>query len=306
MHHADALECAVTRTSTQLGTVGLIGLGQMGGAIGRTLLRGGWHVVAWNHTPRALEEAAEHGADIASDPADVARKARVIVTSLPDAAAVRSIAFGERGLVAGASAGSLLVDTSTISPEEARELGVELSKHQVGFLDGPVSGGVGGAESGQLAIMLGGPVEYVEIARPVLSHIAGVVMHCGPVGAGQIAKACNQLVVMATHEAVAEALVLARSAGLDPWQMRDVMMAGYAASPILDVQGPRMLRHDFVPGGKARFHLKDIATISHLASEAGLDLPAFRAAASQIARLVERDGGDLDNSAIVTMIERPR
>jgi 2-hydroxy-3-oxopropionate reductase len=278
----------------------------MGGAICRTLLRGGWRVVVWNHTRPSVDAAAEHGAQIADDPADVARQAQVILTSLPDVAAMRSIAFGDRGLVAGASEGSLLVDTSTISPAEARAIAYELLAMGVGFLDAPVSGGIGGAESGQLAVMVGGTDESVERARAVLSSIGRIVMHCGPVGAGQVAKACNQLVVMATHEAVAEALVLAQVAGLDPWRVRDVLMAGYAASPILDVQGPRMLRQDFVPGGKARFHLKDIATISQLADEAGIELPAFRAAASQIQRLVANGGGDLDHSAVVTMIDRPR
>jgi 2-hydroxy-3-oxopropionate reductase len=292
--------------TTQSATVGLIGLGQMGGAICRTLLRNDWQVVAWNHTRAKLEAAADAGARIAEDPADVARRAQIILTALPDSAALRSIAFGDRGILAGASGGCLLVDTSTISPVEARDLAIELSSHDVGFLDAPVSGGVRGAESGQLAIMLGGPAEYVERAQPILACIGKLVVHCGPAGAGQIAKACNQLVVMETHQAVAEALVLAQAAGLDPWQMREVMLAGYASSPILEIQGPRMLRKDFIPGGKARYHLKDIATISHLASEAGIELPGFRAAATQLERLVELDGGDLDNSAVVTMIQRPR
>jgi 2-hydroxy-3-oxopropionate reductase len=277
----------------------------MGGAICHTLLRGGWDVVAWDIAASAVDAVVRSGAQAAPDPAAVASQAQVILTSLPDAEALRTIAFGNRGLVLGASAESLLVDTSTISPAEARSLAAELAPHGIGFLDAPVSGGVGGAESGQLAVMVGGSVDHAERARPILSCIGKSVMHCGPVGAGQIAKACNQLVVMATHESVAEALVLAQSFGLDPWRIREVLLAGYAASPILEIQGPRMLRHEFAPGGKARYHMKDIVTISNLASEAGIDLPGFNAAAGQFKRLVGAGGGDLDNSAIITVIERP-
>jgi 2-hydroxy-3-oxopropionate reductase len=277
----------------------------MGGAICHTLLRGGWDVVAWDIAASAVDAVVRSGAQAAPDPAAVASQAQVILTSLPDAEALRTIAFGNRGLVLGASAESLLVDTSTISPAEARSLAAELAPHGIGFLDAPVSGGVGGAESGQLAVMVGGSVDHAERARPILSCIGKSVMHCGPVGAGQIAKACNQLVVMATHESVAEALVLAQSFGLDPWRIREVLLAGYAASPILEIQGPRMLRHEFAPGGKARYHMKDIVTISNIASEAGIDLPGFNAAAGQFKRLVGAGGGDLDNSAIITVIERP-
>lgn len=287
----------------QQGAVGVIGLGQMGGAICRTLLRGGWRVVAWDLAQPAVDAAVEAGAEAASDPADVATRAHVIITSVPDAEAVRTAALGEHGLVRGECAGRLLVDTSTISPADARTLAADLAPHGMGFLDAPVSGGVRGAEAGQLAVMVGGLSEHFDRTRPVLSCIGKVVVHCGPVGAGQITKACNQLVVMTTHESVAEALVLAKASGLDPWRVREALLGGYAASPILEIQGPRMLRHDFVPGGKARYHLKDIATITELAREAGVDLPGFNAAALQMERLIDAGGADLDDSAVVTVIE---
>ena len=124
--------------------------------------------------------------------------------------------------------------------------------------------------------MVGGQCEHFERAGPVLACLGRAVVHCGPVGAGQITKSCNQLVVMATHESIAEALVLAQACGLDPWRVREALLAGYGASPILEIQGPRMLKHDFAPGGKARYHLKDIAAISELAREAGLEPPGVR------------------------------
>jgi 2-hydroxy-3-oxopropionate reductase len=282
--------------------VGIVGLGQMGGSMCGTLLREGWRVVVWDPAEPAMDGASTSGAELASNPADVASRAEIVITSVPDAQALRLAALGERGLVRAGRTGALVVDTSTMLAADARGIAADLAADGVGFLDAPVSGGVRGAESGQLAIMVGGSVADFERAHPVLACLGKTVVHCGPVGAGQIAKACNQVVVMATHEAIAEALVLAEASGLDPWRVREILMAGYGASPILEIQGPRMLRRDFAPGGRARFHLKDIGAITDLATDAGLDLPVFKAAARQFERLVEAGGGDLDNSAVITMV----
>ena len=283
--------------------VGVIGLGRMGGGMTRTLLRAGKSVVAWDPMPTALDAAVVAGASPASSPADVASRASLVITSVPDAAAIRLLAFGQSGLVEATGADLLVIDTSTISPSEARELSREFGRRGMGFLDAPVSGGVHGAETGSLAIMVGGTPELFGRAQGLLRCLGRVVVHCGPPGSGQISKACNQLIVMATHEAVAEALVLAQRTGVDPWRVREALLAGYAGSPILELQAPKMLQHDFAPGGKAVYHLKDIATIAQLAGETGLELPAFKAAAQQIQRLVEAGGGDLDHSALVTVVE---
>ena len=283
--------------------VGVIGLGQMGGAMTRTLLRAGRSVVAWDPFAAALESAVAAGAEGATCPADVASRASLVITSVPDAAAIRLLALGPGGLAEAAVADLLVIDTSTVSPAEARELSREFGQRGIGFLDAPVSGGVHGAETGSLAIMVGGTPELFARAQDLLACLGQVVVHCGPIGAGQIAKACNQLIVMATHEAVAEALVLAQRSGVDPWRVREALLAGYAGSPILELQAPRMLRHDFVPGGKAVYHLKDIATITQLAGEIGVELPAFEAAARQIQRLVDAGGAELDHSALVTVVE---
>lgn len=269
----------------------------------RTLLRGGWRVVAWAPARPAVARAVEAGAEAAMDPADVACRAQIIITSVPDEQAVRAVAMGDRGLVQGEREGRVLVDTSTMSPADARSIAADLAPFGVSFLDAPVSGGVGGAETGQLAVMVGGRSAHFDRVRGVLSCIGKTVVHCGPVGAGQVTKACNQLVVMATHESVAEALVLAQESGLDPWRVREAMLGGYGASPILEIQGSRMLRHDFAPGGKARYHLKDIATIAQLAREAGVILPGFSTAAEQMKRLIDAGGGDLDDSAVITVIQ---
>jgi 2-hydroxy-3-oxopropionate reductase len=285
-------------------TVGVIGLGQMGRPVARTLMRAGWEVVAWDLAAASADQLAAEGAIIAADPAHLAQRASVVITSLPDSDAVRAVSLGPHGLTSLKGRAELLIDMSTTTPAAARALASDLAPAGVAFLDAPVSGGTSGAASGSLTIMVGGDARDVERARPILDSLARVVVHCGPVGAGQITKACNQLIVMAALGAVAEALVLAKGAGLDPASVREALMGGYAASPILDIQGDRMLRRDFLPGGKAAYNLKDIATIREMAVEEGLELPVFEAAAQQVLRLIDKGGADLDNSAVITVVER--
>ena len=284
--------------------VGVIGLGQMGKPITRTLMRSGWTVVVWGRTPGAAEELASEGAVLATAPADVARQAPIVITSLPDGDAVRSVALGDRSLTSAGTRAELLVDLSTTSPAAARALASDLARHGTAFLDAPVSGGPSGAASGTLTVMVGGEAGDLRRAQPMLDSLARLVVHCGPTGAGQLAKACNQLIVLAALGAVAEALVLAKASGLDPLAVRRALMAGYAASPVLDIQGDRMLRRDFLPGGKAAYNLKDISAIREIASVTGLELPVFEAAAQQLLRLIAAGGADLDNAAVITVVER--
>jgi 2-hydroxy-3-oxopropionate reductase len=269
----------------------------------RTLIRKGWRVVGWDPFPPALARAVSAGAVAARDAAELGATTEVVITSVPDAAALEAVVCGERGLLAAGCRVRTLIDTSTIAPQVARDMALMLAEHKVAFLDAPVSGGVTGAETGTLSAMVGADAEAFADALPVLESIAATVTRCGTAGAGQITKACNQLVVMATLEAVAEALVLARSAGIDPAAVREALLGGYARSPILEQQGARMLRGDFAPGGRAVYHLKDIASITRLAAEHELHLPAFRAAAAQVERLVSMGGGDLDHSALITALE---
>jgi 2-hydroxy-3-oxopropionate reductase len=287
-----------------LGEVGVIGLGQMGRPIARTLMHSGWTVVAWDLAAAASEELGSEGVIIAEDPADVARQASIVITSLPGGDAVRAVALGDRSLTSPGGRAELLVDMSTTTPAAARALAADLARLGMAFLDAPVSGGTSGAASGTLTVMVGGTAGDLDRARPILESLARMVVHCGPAGAGQVSKACNQLIVMTALGAVAEALVLAKAAGLDPAKVRQALMGGYAASPILEIQGDRMLRRDFAPGGKAAYNLKDIATIREVASSAALDLPVFEAAAKQMLQLISEGGADLDNSALITVVER--
>ncbi len=284
--------------------VGLIGLGQMGSAMAATLVRHGRSVLAWDVDAGACRAAAGNGIEIALDPADVAARVSLIVTSLPGADALRDALLGERGLVAAERAGLLVIDTSTMSPHEAQALEAQAAEHGIDLIDAPVTGGPGGAADGRLGIMVGGDGPRLERARPVLEILGSTIVHCGPVGSGQVVKACNQLIVVATLGAVAEALTTAAAAGVDPAKAREALLAGYAASPILENQGARMLQRDFEPGGKARFNLKDVAALAELSATTGIALPVFDAAAGYIRTLVDAGGGDLDHSAIVTVVER--
>jgi 2-hydroxy-3-oxopropionate reductase len=274
----------------------------MGTPMASRLLSQGETVIVANRSPEAVSAAVARGARPAATPSAVAAEASVIVTSLPGAAEVREVALGPDGIAAGATARTLVVDTSTLSPQDARMLGAELGAAGVGYIDAPVSGGPVAAGRGSLVVMAGGDPDQIERARPVLERL-GTIHHCGPLGAGQVCKACNQLVVVGTIELVAEALALAASAGLDPAVVRAALLGGYAGSRVLEVHGGRMLERDFAPGGRTRFNLKDIDILGALAEAAGLRLPAFDAAAGQVVRLVEAGGGDLDNSALITVLE---
>jgi 2-hydroxy-3-oxopropionate reductase len=284
-------------------TVGVIGLGQMGGAMTRTLRGAGWRVVAWDLATPLMEAARSVGAEIAKDPRDVARRCPTVITSLPDAAAVRAVVLGERGLATAGRLDLLVADASTTTPAEARALAAACAEQGISFLDSPVTGGPAGAANGKLGIMVGGDAAAFARAKPLFGVLGAAVVHCGASGAGQVVKACNQLIVVATLGAVAEALVTARAAGVDPWVAREALLAGYAASPILAGQGERMLRRDFTPGGKARFNAKDAVTLAQVSAETGVPLPVFGAAAGYIDALVAAGGGDLDHSAIVTVVD---
>ncbi len=172
----------------------------------------------------------------------------------------------------------------------------------IAYLDVPVSGGPQAASDGTLSMMAGGDVAALERVRPVLETLGSRVVHCGAVGAGSVAKACNQLIVVATIGAVAEALTIAEAAGVDPAVVREAMLGGWAASPILRLHGARMLARDWVPGGRAAYHLKDIATLAALSSESGVGTPVFDAAAAYIQALVDAGGGDLDHSAVYAIV----
>jgi len=289
------------------GTVGFLGLGAMGDPMVRMLLSKGWHVLVAPRDPAKADGVVAAGAELVADPAAIAARTQLVVTCVSDGHAVEDVLFGSRGLLAGGRwEGGLIADCTTTRPAEARAIADRLAAVGAAFLDAPVSGGPRGATQGTLSIMVGGRAEDLERARPVLEAMGSRVIHCGDQGAGQVTKACNQLIVMSTVTAVAEALRLAANAGLDPWVVREVLLGGYAYSPILEMHGIRMLTGDYAPGGRAIFHAKDIATIAEIAGEKDLDLPLFDAVRAQFERLFAMPGGpDLDHSAVALLYPVP-
>jgi 2-hydroxy-3-oxopropionate reductase len=288
----------------ETGVVGIIGLGQMGGRMARVLRKAGWRVVAWDVYAPAVETARKDGIETAVDAAAVADAAPIVITSLPDIKALNAVVYGDRGLVATKRKDLLLVDTSTLTPDQARVLAKDLAGKGIDFLDAPLSGGIAGAEKGTLGIMIGGDRKLFDRAKPILDVLGSKVVLCGPLGAGQIVKACTQLIVVSTLGAVAEAMTIAKAAGVDPAVARDVMLAGYATSPILDAGGGRMISRDFNPGGKAAYNVKDIIALAELSEAGGVPIPVFDAAAGYIKALMDAGGGDLDHAAIITIIEK--
>ena len=222
---------------------------------------------------------------------------------VPDTADLEAVLDGPTGILAGAHDGLIVCAMGTHLPAAMPPLAERCATRGCTLLDAPVSGGEIGAADGTLSIMVGGDASAVERARPVLEAMGRSVVRIGGSGAGQLAKACNQLIVGATIAAVAEALALARAAGVDPAIVRDALAGGFASSRVLEVHGRRMLERDFAPGGRAALHAKDAHIILDTAAALGLDLPVFPAVAEAFDRLVAEGGGELDHAALITLLD---
>jgi 2-hydroxy-3-oxopropionate reductase len=283
--------------------LGFIGLGIMGRPMARHLLEAGYPLTVHSRSPGPVDELVEAGASRAGSPVEVADSSDIVVTMLPDTPDVEEVLFGPEGAAAGMAAGSLVIDMSTIDPIPTRAFAERLAAQGVDMLDAPVSGGERGAIDAALSIMVGGPEGAFRRALPMFAAMGKNVVYVGPAGAGQITKACNQLVVAATIEAVAEALVLAIRAGVDAAKVREALLGGFAGSKVLEVHGRRMLDRAFEPGFRARLHRKDARIVLDTAREVGAPVPAFEAVARQLDELVESGGGELDHSALFTLLD---
>jgi 2-hydroxy-3-oxopropionate reductase len=284
-----------------IATVGWIGAGVMGRPMAEHLLDAGYAVVVAERASPGVAALVAAGARTAPTPRAVAEASDVVFTMLPDTAAVENAVLGTSGVRDGLRAGGLFVDMSSIAPATAQRIARELAAGGVDAVDAPVSGGEQGAREASLSIMAGGSAAAFARAEPLLQKLGTLVVHVGAAGAGQVAKACNQVAVAVTIEAVAEALALAEAAGADPAKVQIALAGGLAASRILDRYGPRMLEGRYEPGARARLHRKDLAIATELAGDAGVDLPALALMLQRFTDLVARDG-DLDHSAIRTLI----
>jgi 2-hydroxy-3-oxopropionate reductase len=283
--------------------IGFIGLGIMGKPMATNLMRAGYQITGYDIDRDAINAMAEKGAGKASSPEEAAKSADAVITMVPDDQIVEEIVIGKHGILEGMRKGAILMDMSTISPSTAKRVAGELEEVGMEMLDAPVSGGDVGAMEGTLSIMVGGKQEIFQRMLPVLQKMGKNINLVGDHGAGQVAKAANQIIVALTIEAVAEALIFAKKSGVDPKKVRDALMGGFAHSRVLDLHGKRMLDRNFEPGGKVRVHKKDTEIAMSMAKELGMYLPGT-ALVSQLWNTVTAHGGlDWDHSSLVKMLE---
>jgi 2-hydroxy-3-oxopropionate reductase len=283
--------------------VGYIGLGLMGKSIARNILKAGFPLTVHNRSRAAVDELAAEGATPAGSPAEVAAQVDVVFTNLPDSPDVEQVALGPGGVIDSAREGLIFVDNSTIKPAVSRHIAGELGKKGILALDAPVSGGDIGARNGTLAIMVGGEARALEKVMPVFQAMGKTVTHVGAAGAGQIAKAANQIMVAAQMVAMGELLIFAQKAGADPQRVVEAIKGGAAQCWTLDVKPPRLFAGNRAPGFKAHMMSKDLNIILDTAREYGIPLPSAAEHAQLFSAMLQSGMGDLDNSAVVAVIE---
>lgn len=286
--------------------VGFIGLGVMGRPMALHLLRAGHPLSVYARRPAVLESLVEQGAVARASPAELARHCDVVFTMVTTGADVEAVVLGPGGVVEGARPNLLVIDHSTIAPATARHVATALAARAVAFLDAPVSGGEQGAIDATLSIMVGGTEDAFRRAEPLLCRLGKTVLRIGDAGAGQTAKAANQLAIVLMLEGIAEALTLASASGVDPGKVLEALRGGAAASRMLDVMGPKMVSRDFRPGVEARLHHKDVHIALDCAAAVGLAIPGAAVAAQTFNALMARGGERLDSAALLTVIEAMR
>lgn len=285
-------------------TIGFIGLGIMGKPMARNLMRAGYKLVVHNRSRASVEELAREGAQPASSSREVAELSDVVITMLPDSPDVEQVVLGEAGVLEGVHPGMLFVDMSTVAPSIARKIHEDMRLKGVQALDAPVSGGEIGAREATLSIMVGGDEEAFQRALPILQAMGKNIVRVGGPGAGQVAKACNQVIVALTIQAVAEALTLARKCGVDPSRVREALLGGFAQSRILEVHGKRMIDRAFQPGFRVRLHRKDLNIALQTGREQGVALLATAQAAQLMDSLLAQGKGEMDHSGLAVLVEQ--
>jgi len=283
--------------------VGFIGLGAMGRHMAGHLLRGGHTLGVYARRADSAAELVKAGATFYASPAVLAAACDVVFTIVTASSDFEAVALGPDGLIHGARRGSVVVDMETISPAVARSVAQALEARGIDMLDAPVSGGPMGAEQASLSIMVGGKPAVFERVKPLFACMGKTITRVGDSGAGQVTKACNQLALLVTAQGVAEALNLAQRLGVDPVQVRDVMMGGIAASRVMEVFGKRMVEHDFDNGIDTRLYHKDLGIVLELAHQAQLASPGAAIVMQQINALMGQGKGRNDLAALITVLE---
>ncbi|MEF8731028.1 MAG: NAD(P)-binding domain-containing protein [Candidatus Accumulibacter meliphilus] len=284
--------------------IGFIGLGIMGRPMALNVLGAGHQLTVWARRAESMQPLLDAGASAADSPAGVAGTVDLVISIVADAPDVEQVMLGEQGVASAARAGLVAVDMSTIRPAAARDIGARLREQAVDFLDAPVSGGEVGAIAGSLSIMVGGSVAAFETARPAFECMGKNIVHVGDAGAGQVAKAANQIITGAGVLTVAEALNFAARSGVDPAKVREALLGGFAYSKILENHGQRMLDRNFKPGFKSWMHQKDMNIVMQSAHELGMCLPVAAATAQMYNAMVGSGLGEEDSVAILKLLER--
>lgn len=284
--------------------IGFIGLGVMGEPMARHLLAAGHDLALWARRPESAAALVAESVPLCATPAELAARSEVVISVVTASADVDALAFGADGLAAGLAPGAIHVDMSTIAPAMARSLAQRYGTQGIGFVDAPVSGGAQGARDASLAIMVGAEADALERVRPLLQAMGKRIVHVGPPGAGQVAKACNQMIMVAATQACAEALRLANAHGLDLAALRSALMAGSAGSRVLELMGTKMAARDFGAGIEARLHHKDFAIVMDEASALGVPLPVAAQVWQQLNALMGAGWGREDTSSLLRVLER--
>lgn len=284
--------------------VGYIGLGLMGKPMARNIMKAGFPLVVHNRSQEAVNELVGEGALKAATPAETASQVDVVFTNLPDSPDVELVALGKNGILEGAHPGMIFVDNSTIKPALARRIATEYSMKNIMCLDAPVSGGDIGAQKGTLAIMVGGPAKALDIVRPILNAIGDTITYVGDSGAGQIAKAANQIMVAAQMVAMGELIILAKKAGASPEKVIQAIRGGAAQCWTLDNKPQRLFAGERNPGFKAYMQLKDLNIVIDTARDYGIALPMTAVTNQLYAAMCEMGMKALDNSAVIGVLEK--
>jgi 2-hydroxy-3-oxopropionate reductase len=283
--------------------VGFIGLGLMGSGMARNLMKAGYDLVVHNRSREIVDELVSEGAAEAWSPREVAEQVDIVMTCLPDSPDVEKVALGEDGIIEGVREGMIFVDHSTIKPETARMVAEKFAEAGVMALDAPISGGDIGAREGTLSIMVGGPEEAFEKALPLFQAMGKTITLVGESGAGQVAKACNQVVVAGTMAAMAEALVLAVKAGANPAKVVQAISRGAAQCWALDHKPQRIFKRELGPGFKAYMQHKDLNIVLDTGNAYGVPLPVTGVVQQLFRAMLAMGNGELDNAAVITVIE---
>jgi len=284
--------------------IGFIGLGIMGKPMSKNLIRAGYDLVISSSNPETNREMEDHGAEVVDTYVDVAAKADVIITMLPNSPEVKEVILTEGGLIQGAKPGSVIIDMSSIAPIASQEIGKALKERDIGFLDAPVSGGEPKAIDGTISVMAGGDQATFETCLPIMEAMAGSVVRTGDVGSGNSTKLANQIIVALNIAAVSEALVLTKKMGVDNELVYNAIRGGLAGSTALDAKAPKMLDGNFDPGFKIDLHLKDLNNVMETSDDIDVPLPLTASIRETLKALTVEGNGEDDHAAIVKYYEQ--